>query len=341
MIENDDKVFTRKGDARAWHRLDVQVDGFDALEVQGHFDYTVMPTALHTEYGDTGSYGLVANRNGKLFRLCTPNSVVDQPKSLLGFFEALTSNLGAQFASCGSLENLGRYFFSAEIPSQMRDLGGSDKLESHIVLTGSYDGSHPQRIMLWSIRPVCNNTLPSAAVTDGTIWRSRAGKSERLYPQLAEQIASAIASIPMTRRQQEADVFGKLTSTKIDTTRDVFRFAHIVADQAGLLKRVLDLHDLDANSPLLEKCIHATLDKQAWMQIRAADLSDSARKIAVNALEGLGADLPTARETAFGLLNGATQTFDHQDMSMRIFQTSQKEKETALLLASAIANTQW
>jgi hypothetical protein len=111
------------------------------------------------------------------------------------------------------------------------------------------------------------------------------------------------------------------------------------------LDRIINIGEPETNS-LLDKCLTATIDQDAWNKIRAFEMTPLARKIATLTLDGMGQDLPTAREKAWGLLNAATETFDHaskrsssEQVSSAMFQDFGKQKGDALLLASAIANT--
>lgn len=357
MIEKSDMIFTRLGDARAWHSLDTQIDFLTHdWKTQG-FGYSVDVRELQTALGFTGAHGLVSSRNGKLMRLCSIDAVVDQPAAIASWFEKLAGLLGAPIVSAGTLEDTARFFLCAEIPHTLRDLGNGDTISRYVVLTGSYDGMHPMGVYQWDVRAVCNNTLPSATHENGVLFKARNGKAERLTASLCQQVADSILNMRAEVLQKQADVFGGLVSSKIDPYRDVNPFAHLVAGDGGkLLDRVVKFDDAQlrgdngqyGKASLLDRCLMATIDVAAWRSLRAFEMSPTARKIAVNTLEGMGADLPTARETAWGLLNAATQTFDHdskreavQQVEARMFQSFAAEKQNALVLASAIANTNW
>ena len=350
MIEKSDMIFTRLGVARAWHNLDVQIDFLTHdWKTQG-FGYSVDVRELQTALGFTGAHGLVSSRNGKLMRLCSIYAVVDQPAAIAMWFENLCKLLGAPIVSAGTLEDTARFFFCAEIPNTLRDLGNGDTISRYVVLTGSYDGMHPMAVYMWDVRAVCNNTLPSATHESGVLFKARNGKSERLTASLCQQVADSILNMRAEVLQKQADVFGALVSSKIDPYRDVNPFAHLVAGDGGkLLDRVIRFSSPElAKGNLLDRCLAATIDVAAWRSLRAFEMSPTARKIAVNTLEGMGAELDTAKETAWGLLNAATQTFDHdskreavQQVEARMFQSFATEKQNALVLASAIANTNW
>jgi hypothetical protein len=167
--------------------------------------------------------------------------------------------------------------------------------------------------------------------------------------QLADKIAGIIRAIPAERLRKENDIYAGLTTASIDPLRDVNRFAQLIAEDGGkVLNRIIQIDPAMRGASLLDRCLVATIDQTAWMSVRAADMSPLGRKIVVNTLEGMGADLGTARNTAWGLLNAATQSFDHdskrdrQDqLGTQMFQEFRGEKQNALLLASALANTNW
>lgn len=350
MIESSDMIFTRIGDSRAWHNLDTQID-FQSYDWKTTgFGYGVVVDALNTSHGFASAYGLVSTRNGKLMRICSIDAVVDQPAAIAVWFESLAAKLGAPMVSAGTLEDTARFFFCAEIPASVRDLGNGDTISRYVVLTGSYDGMHPLGVYLWDVRSVCNNTLPSATHESGVLFKARNGKSERLTASLCQQVADSVLNMKQELLQKQADVFGALVASKIDPYRDVNPFAHLVAGDGGkLLDRVIRFSSPElAKGNLLDRCLAATIDIAAWRALRAFEMSPTARKIAVNTLEGMGAELDTAKETAWGLLNAATQTFDHdakreavQQVEARMFQSFATEKQNALVLASAIANTNW
>ena len=350
MIESEDVVLTAIGDSRAWHGLDKQVD-FQTFDwIREAFGYRVDVKNLHTALGALDAYGLISERApSKLLRLCPSDAVVDQPSDVARFAERLNSSVGGRIVSALTLEHTARLAICIELSDTICDLGNGDRISKYVVVTGSYDGSHPWRVQFWTMRAVCNNTLPSATMEDGYIWSARNGKGERFSMQLADKIAGIIRAIPAERMRKENDIYAGLTTAAIDPLRDVNRFAQLIAEDGGkVLNRIIQLDPDMRGASLLDRCLVATIDQSAWMSVRAADMSPLGRKIVVNTLEGMGSDLGTARNTAWGLLNAATQSFDHdskrerQDqLSSQMFQEFRGEKQNALLLASALANTSW
>lgn len=359
MITAVDSSTTRIGDARAWHNLDNQIDyasmDIDSILAATGMDFEVSIEQLMRPNGALidNHYGLFSSKlpDGEILQVVSDRFRVIQPREFFQYAYNVIGELGASIVSNGTLKGTRMAFVCAELPNATIDLGGGDMLKKYIFFGISWDGSYPIVAMLNDIRTVCWNTTPSLEAVDA------AGNNRLFYQKRHGQLngaavkatVEAFRSMVDARRQQAQDVLGKLTTSQYDTVnpQTLLKFAAVMADGRATLDRIIDYHEAQSSaSSFLDKCVNATIDAQAWSAVRTAGMSNKANRVVAEALNGLGQDLPTARGTLWGILNGYTYWTDHlsgRDEEGRnedvVFGGYTQDKSNAMLLLSAIANT--
>ena len=349
LIQTTDKILTQIGESRAWHQLDTQIDFATDDWISLAHGHSMTAYQLSANGALLEAFGLISSANpAEILKMVDSGTMVQQPREIAEFAREFARGIGGRLVSSGTLSGTRRYFHCIEVPGSVRDLGGGDKLAQFVVIQGSYDSSFPFAIYLWSIRAVCNNTLPSATLEDGLFWSMRQSKNQRVSIDLAGKLAAQFLAIPAERKAKENKVIESLVSARINPAKDINRFAHVMADGGKLLDRILCIDAAVKKGSLLDRCAVATIDMDEWDRLRTTDMNGRAHKISSLVLEGMGAQLETARETAWGLLNGFTEFDTHYSkressgpaaqIEHNLF-TSAPQKQTAMLLASAIANT--
>lgn len=359
MIEALDLNVTALGDARAWHSLDTQYDftlmDETSIAAAMGLDYEVSLEQLTRPNGVAidGHFGLFSTKlpDSEVLQVVSDRFRPVQPVEFFNWAYRVIGELGARIVSGGTLRNTRHGFVCAELPAATIDLGHGDTLKKYLFFGISWDGKYPIVSMLNDIRTVCMNTTPSLETID------KAGKNLLFYQKRHGQLngaaikatVEAFRSMVDARRQQAQDVLGKLTTSQYDTVnpQTLLKFAAVMADGRATLDRIIDYHEAQSSaSSFLDKCVNATIDAQAWSAVRTAGMSNKANRVVAEALNGLGQDLPTARGTLWGILNGYTYWTDHlagRDEEGRnedvVFGGYTQDKSNAMLLLSAIANT--
>lgn len=355
-----DKVVTAMGDSRAWHNLDTQFDFtiMDRRQIAEVMNLLHSMEVSQLSRSDSGElikdlYGVFSGLTGECINQISEPERLVQPQGFMNWALDTVDMLNARVVSGGTLKNTRHAFICAELPDALIDLGGGDTIKKFMFFGISWDGSYPIVCMLNDIRTVCWNTTPSLEAIDkardnrifyqkrhGTLGYSESVHCAKQVQQLGEE-----------RRKKAQAVLNKLTTTKFDLASpvDLNRFAAIMAEGGKVLDRILDISSFDQGASLLDKCINATIDSQAWTAVKTTQLNNIAGRIVLETINGLGSDLPSASGTLWGMLNGYTTWADHHSgrgegaderrTENVIFGGYTKEKQNAMLLLSAIANT--
>jgi hypothetical protein len=357
LVMENDVITTRVGDARAWHKLDTQAD-FSAMRISQIIDafgldhtMDIDPLArFSTGQSIPNLYGVFSSKTGECVNQVSERFTVVQPAEFFKWAYNVCGELQAPIVSGGTLKNTRHAFICAELPASEIDLGHGDTLKKFLFFGISWDGSYPIVCMLNDIRTVCWNTTPSLEAAtrkdaNQLFYQKRHGL---LNGVATRQTVEAFRACQTDGRAKSQAVLQKLVETKYDLSRptDVSRFASIMADGKAVIDRILAVDSFDRGASLLDKCLTATIDQQAWNRVATSGLSNAANRIVVESIHGLGADLSTARGTLWGMLNGYTYWADHvsgRDDANRtedvVFGGFSQEKQNAMLLLSAIANT--
>lgn len=157
-----------------WHGLGSALTPDASMETwatEAGLDYKVCRSRVR--FGD-GEHAKVWDERHVLFRSDTkePLSIVSnryqivQPAEVLEFFRDLSAKNGFQLETAGTLYDGARYWALAKVPLDF-SLPGNDKVGAYVLLATSCDGSIATTGMLTSVRVVCNNTLQGAMARDG------------------------------------------------------------------------------------------------------------------------------------------------------------------------------
>jgi len=202
-----------------------------------------------------------------------------QPMQNVDAFDWFDSALGvgkAQYVTAGSLKG-GRIVWAlVRLPGWMRVGGGDDLVGKYMLLTTSHDGSMAVWIMITPIRVVCWNTL-QAAFMDSRImakfWHTK-GLQGRMFD-YAEQLAKISEVYEKTEKAFDALANHQVTSEQVET----------------YIETLFPIPE-DAKRPQrMEGNRKAVLDRFEG--------------------QGMGADLDSAKGTAWGLYNATSEWADH------------------------------
>ncbi|MDF1781170.1 MAG: DUF932 domain-containing protein [Alcanivoracaceae bacterium] len=270
-----------------WHGLGNELASRQPLEVwmeQAGLDWRIKETPVRFIGGDKGHLGEILSFDDQkvLYRSDTqaPLSVVSQryqvvqPREILEFYRDLTEASGFELETAGSLKG-GRKIWALARTGQSGVLKGKDQTNAYVLLATACDGTMATTAQFTSVRVVCNNTL-AVALNGQTQAVKVSHRSVFDAAAVKQQLGITVSSWDDFMCRLKA-----LSERKV-TARETQKF----------LTTVFQPHPAQQYSKANERAMRKVLS-----------LFDG---------NGRGADLPSAKKTAYGLLNAVTEFVDHE-----------------------------
>lgn len=274
-------------DATPWHGLGNQLTRNQSLEVwakQAGMDFNILETPVRFMSESAGALGAIHAfpEQKVLYRSDTkaPLSVVSnryqvvQPKEILEFYRDLSEISGYELETAGVLKE-GRKVWALAKTNQSAKLKGVDAINGYVLLATACDGTLATTAQFTSIRVVCNNTL-AVALANGS-GAVKVPHSTMFDPQaVKKQLGISVTSWDSFIYRMKT-----LSERKVKSHEAMNYFLKVFTDpsttSAGLnneraIKKVLALYDG----------------------------------------HGKGAELASAKSTAWGLVNAVTEYVDHE-----------------------------
>ncbi|KGT46401.1 DUF932 domain-containing protein [Acinetobacter sp. HR7] len=295
-----------------WHGLGNQLSPNQPLEVwakQAGMDWRIESSDVsYMAQNERGQSIIMPFEEQRvLYRSDThaPLSVVSQryqevqPMEILEFYRDLTEQSGFELETAGVLKG-GKKFWALARTGQSSALKGKDVSNGYILLASACDGTLATTAQFTSIRVVCNNTLaialkgvtasagvvkvPHSTKFDAGKVKQQLGISVRAWDEHMYEMKQ------LTQRkvsQQEAKayfdaVFNNTTMSVADPEESIIHFYRQVANNAQAQSKA------EPNGRAMSK---------------ALDMFNG---------QGRGADLSSAKDTAYGLLCSITEFVDHE-----------------------------
>lgn len=298
-----------------WHGLGNQLSQNQPLEVwaqQAGMDWRIESSNVsYMAQNERGQSIIMPFEEQRvLYRSDThaPLSVVSQryqevqPKEILEFYRDLTEQSGFELETAGVLKG-GKKFWALARTGQSTALKAKDVSNGYILLATACDGTLATTAQFTSIRVVCNNTLAIAlrgqSSSAGVVKVPHSTKfdAEKVKQQLGISVRAWDEHMyemkQLTQRkvsQQEAKayfdaVFNNSTMSISDPEENIIQFYRNVAQQVQEKKP-------EPNGRAMNK---------------ALEMFNG---------QGRGADLSSAKDTAYGLLCSITEFVDHERRAM-------------------------
>ena len=298
-----------------WHGLGNQLSPNQPLEVwsqQAGMDWRIESSNVSymAQNGRGQSIIMPFEEQRVLYRSDThaPLSVVSQryqevqPMEILEFYRDLTEQSGFELETAGVLKG-GKKFWALARTGQSTALKSKDVSNGYILLATACDGTLATTAQFTSIRVVCNNTLAIAlrgqSSSAGVVKVPHSTKfdAEKVKQQLGISVRAWDEHMyemkQLTQRkvsQQEAKayfdaVFNNSTMSISDPEENIIQFYRNVAQQVQEKKP-------EPNGRAMNK---------------ALEMFNG---------QGRGADLSSAKDTAYGLLCSITEFVDHERRAM-------------------------
>lgn len=272
-----------------WHGLGSKLSDNQPIEIwqrEAGMDWDIQESPVHfktSAASDVLSQTFIEQK--VLFRSDTlqPLSVVSkryqvvQPRDILEFYRDLTEMFGYQLETAGILKE-GRKFWALARTGNSVVLKGDDVVDSYILLATSCDGTLATTATPTTVRVVCSNTL--AIAVNGAPQAIKVPHSTRFDP-VAVKHHLGLAASNWEEFMYSMKTLSERKVSKAEATEYISR----IFTDADALKtmpgKVTNLRALNRVTELYEGL-------------------------------GMGAGLPAAIGTAWGLLNAVTQYVDHE-----------------------------
>jgi phage/plasmid-like protein (TIGR03299 family) len=219
-----------------------------------------------------GKKALLRDDTGAPLSVVTDRYKVVQPAACLEFFKSLIEKSGFKMCTAGSLRG-GRRIWAMAEAGEGFTVGG-DRVDPYLLLATAFDGTFSTTAKFTAIRAVCNNTVEFGLRTAG---------------------AGGAIKIPHNQAFNPIDV---KVALGLDSSWGAFRD---------------NVFKLSNHRVTKKQAIEYFLTVCGVTEEEAADgkqLSNVKKLIAIYE-QGPGATLPTAKDTAWGMVNAVTYMVDH------------------------------
>lgn len=307
-----------------WHGLGQRMEdgeSLDAWRVRAGLDWSARLAPVH--YGVSGADDADAMRSfdakavlyrddtGAPLGIVSPRYQIVQPRDVLEFYRDLTERHGFEMETAGAIKE-GRVVWALARTGNTMRVAGNDVVNGYLLLSTSYDGNMATTGRFTTVRVVCNNTLTAAHDSKPQV----SVPHSTLFNMDAAKIRLGVGDA-FVRFEEEAATLAE----RPVTTRQAIEYFLAV------------YHGMTAAEVASNPRAQANADK-------------TIARLAQHFTAGPGADLRSAKGTAWGLLNAVTYDIDHasrcrtRDAALmsawygRGEQVKNKARELALALAA-------
>ena len=306
-----------------WHGLGNQLSPHQPIEVwaeQAGMDWRIESSDVsYMAQNERGQSIIMPYEEQRvLYRSDTyaPLSVVSQryqevqPKQILEFYRDLTEQSGFELETAGVLKG-GKKFWALAKTGQTSALKGKDVSNGYILLATACDGTLATTAQFTSIRVVCNNTLaialkgqnssagvvkvPHSTKFDAEKIKQQLGISVRAWEDhMYEMKQLSQRKVTQTEAAAYFDAVFNNTSLSVPEQEDgIIQFYRNVAMQA------------QSNNPATKADNKTEPNGRAMSKVMTMFNG-----------QGRGAELSSAKDTAYGLLCSITEFADHERRAM-------------------------
>jgi phage/plasmid-like protein (TIGR03299 family) len=271
-----------------WHGLGHQLPSQQSIEIwaqKAGMAWDICETPVRYLTGTAGALGAIESFPDQkvLFRSDThaPLSVVSQryqvvqPRQILEFYRDLSDISGFELETAGVLKG-GRKFWALARTGQSTALKGKDVSRGYVLLATACDGTLATTAQFTNIRVVCNNTL-AIALGGGNAGAVKVPHSTRFD---AEAVKKQLG-ISVAGWKDFMDRMKALSERKMKHTEVQRFFLQVFTDHTSQSSGV-------------------------------TNESAMAKALSLYEGRGRGAELASAKGTAYGLLNAVTEFVDHE-----------------------------
>lgn len=271
--------------------------------------------------GDTDQKVIYRGDTGRALSVMGSGYQVVQPRAVLEFFRSATENGGWHLRTAGTINGGRKLWALAEqdgAPTGVVKKG--DEIASLLLLSTSLDGTSPTRAQSFALRLVCDNGM-ARAVNGAAVKVSHRSQFDPAVILSAMQAAGDDFAGFLSASQRLAET-GMSDSRALELLRELFP-SNSGKAREGSHHRT-DAGEVLASAAATKRAAAAAASVQASALLARLGASAAAtapapkdhRNVAriMELFKGAarGADLPSARGTAWGLLNAVTEFVDHE-----------------------------
>ncbi|MDO7494880.1 DUF932 domain-containing protein [Acinetobacter baumannii] len=300
-----------------WHGLGNQLSQNQPIEVwaqQAGLDWRIESSSVsYMAKNERGQSILMPYEEQRvLYRSDThePLSVVSQryqevqPMEILEFYRDLTEQSGFELETAGVLKG-GRKFWALARTGQSAALKGKDVSNGYILLATACDGTLATTAQFTSVRVVCNNTLSIAirgqTSGEGVVKVPHSTKFD------AEKIKQQLG-ISIKTWDEHMYEMKHLTQRKV-TQQEAAAYFDAVFNNTMM-------STIDQEESIIQYYLKAaSMDKKSNPKSEPNGRAMSKAMEMFNG-QGRGAELSSAKDTAYGLLCSITEFVDHERRAM-------------------------
>ncbi|WPP57356.1 DUF932 domain-containing protein [Acinetobacter pittii] len=300
-----------------WHGLGNQLSQNQPIEIwaqQAGMDWRIESSNVsYMAKNERGQNILMPYEDQRvLYRSDThePLSVVSQryqevqPMEILNFYKDLTEQSGFELETAGVLKG-GRKFWALARTGQSAALKGKDVSNGYILLATACDGTLATTAQFTSVRVVCNNTLSIAirgqTSDEGVVKVPHSTKfdADKIKQQLGISIKTwdehmyemkQLSQRKVTQQEASAYFNAVFNNTTMSTTDQ----------EESIIQYYLKAASMDKKS-------NSKSEPNGRAMSKAMEMFNG---------QGRGADLSSAKDTAYGLLCSITEFVDHERRAM-------------------------
>ncbi|WP_410567229.1 DUF932 domain-containing protein [Acinetobacter sp. H1(2024)] len=300
-----------------WHGLGNQLTRNEPIEVwaeQAGMDWRIESSNVsYMAKNERGQSIIMPYEEQRvLYRSDThaPLSVVSQrfqevqPKEILEFYRDLTEQSGFELETAGVLKG-GRKFWALARTGQSAALKGKDVSNGYILLATACDGTLATTAQFTSIRVVCNNTLAIALKGQNSnagvvkVPHSTKFDAEKIKQQLGISVRGwdehmyemkQLSQRKVTQQEAAAYFDAVFNNTTMSTTDQ----------EESIIQYYLKAASMDKKS-------NCKSEPNGRAMSKAMEIFNG---------QGRGAELSSAKDTAYGLLCSITEFCDHERRAM-------------------------
>ena len=306
-----------------WHGLGSQLTQNQPIEVwaqQAGMDWRIESSDVsYMAKNDRGQSIIMPFEEQRvLYRSDThaPLSVVSQrfqevqPKEILDFYRDLTEQSGFELETAGVLKG-GKKFWALAKTGQSSALKGKDVSNGYILLATACDGTLATTAQFTSICVVCNNTLAIALRgQQGNAGVVKVPHSTRFD---AEKVKQQLG-ISVRTWDEHMYQMKQLSQRKV-TQQEAAAYFDAVFNNTSL-------SSVEQDESIIQFYRHAAMPNIPTSTINKADNKTEPNGRAMSKVmtmfngHGRGAELSSAKDTAYGLLCSITEFVDHERRAM-------------------------
>ncbi|MDV7453966.1 DUF932 domain-containing protein [Acinetobacter baumannii] len=300
-----------------WHGLGNQLTQNQPIEIwaqQAGMDWRIESSNVsYMAKNERGQNILMPYEDQRvLYRSDThePLSVVSQryqevqPMEILNFYKDLTEQSGFELETAGVLKG-GRKFWALARTGQSAALKGKDVSNGYILLATACDGTLATTAQFTSVRVVCNNTLSIAirgqTSDEGVVKVPHSTKfdADKIKQQLGISIKTWDEHMYEMKQLSQRKVTQQEASAYFDA---VFNNTTMSAtdQEESIIQYYLKAASMDKNS-------NSKSEPNGRAMSKAMQMFNG---------QGRGAELSSAKDTAYGLLCSITEFVDHERRAM-------------------------